>query len=96
MSNNTQTHNLPSGRIITTKDVMSLLGYKDSTTFWQFAKRCGLPFIRVSARRAVFRERDIEAFMDARTVGAPVRRPVIETAAMNYAARRGVEHREAE
>jgi hypothetical protein len=52
---------------------MRLLNYTDSTTFWQAVKRAGVPFIRISARRAIFRERDLEAWMDARTVGAPVR-----------------------
>ena len=64
---------LSSGRNFSTPEAMSLLGYKDSTTFWQAVRRAGLPFIRVSARRAIFRERDVCAWMDARTVGAPVR-----------------------
>lgn len=52
---------------------MVLLGYVDSTTFWQAVKRAGIPFVRISARRAIFRERDLEAWFDAQTVGAPVR-----------------------
>lgn len=48
---------------------MRLFGYTDSTTFWQAVRRAGLPFVRVSSRRAVFRERDLEAWMDARTIG---------------------------
>lgn len=52
---------------------MALLGYDDSTSFWQAVRRAGIPFVRISPRRSVFRERDIEAWMDARTVGAPTR-----------------------
>jgi excisionase family DNA binding protein len=61
------------GRTLRTAEAMRLLGYKDSTTFWQAVRRGGLPFVRVSARRALFRECDIEAWMEARTVGAPLR-----------------------
>lgn len=57
-----------------TKETMTLFGYSDSTSFWQSVRRAGIPFVRVSARRALFRERDLEAWMDAKTVGAPVRR----------------------
>lgn len=61
---------LSSGRNFTTEEAMRLLDYKDSTTFWQAVRRAGVPFVRVSARKALFRERDLEAWMDARTVGA--------------------------
>lgn len=68
------THSSPSligsGRILQTAEVMRLLGYGDCTTFWQAARRAGLPHIRVSARKAVFRERDVERWMDSRTIGA--------------------------
>lgn len=68
---------LTSGRTFTTEEAMRLFNYKDSTTFFQAVRRAGIPFIRVSARRAMFRERDLEAWMDARTVGAPAR-PVFQ------------------
>jgi hypothetical protein len=64
---------LSSGRTFTTEEAMRLFGYKDSTTFFQSVRRAGIPFVRVSARRTIFRERDLEAWMDARTVGTPVR-----------------------
>ena len=64
---------LSSGKILSTAEVMGLLGYTDSTSFWQTAKRSGLPFVRVSAKRAVFREQDLENWMRSRTVGAPSR-----------------------
>ena len=60
---------LNSGRNFSTTESMSLLDYRDSTTFWQAVRRAGVPFIRISARRAIFRERDLEAWMDARTIG---------------------------
>ena len=60
---------LSSGRTFKTEEVMNLLGYEDSTTFWQAVRRAGIPFVRVSTRRALFRERDLEAWMQARTVG---------------------------
>jgi predicted DNA-binding transcriptional regulator AlpA len=70
---NTPSPVLSSGRNFSTPEAMSLLGYKGSTEFWQAVRRAGIPYIRISARRAIFRERDLEAWMDAHTVGAPVR-----------------------
>jgi len=64
---------LGSGKVLSTEETMALLGYFDKTTFWQMVKRAGIPHVRLSARRAVFRERDLEAWMDAQTVGAPAR-----------------------
>ena len=61
---------LSSGRTFDTEETMRLFGYSDSTTFWQAVRRAGIPFVRISARRALFRERDLEAWMDARTVGS--------------------------
>lgn len=52
---------------------MNLLGYKGSTEFWQAVRRAGIPFVRVSKRRAIFRECDLETWMQARTVGATAR-----------------------
>lgn len=60
---------LGSGRVLSTEETMALLGYDDSTSFWQAVRRAGIPFVRISARRAVFRERDLEAWMDSRMVG---------------------------
>jgi len=60
---------LASGRILSTEETMALLGYGDSTSFWQAVRRAGIPFVRISARRAVFRERDLESWLDARTIG---------------------------
>ena len=65
---------LGSGRVLSTEETMAALGYDDRTSFWQAVRRAGLPFVRISARRAVFRERDLEAWMDDRTVGI-LRRP---------------------
>ncbi|MBC8008595.1 MAG: hypothetical protein H7067_00685 [Burkholderiales bacterium] len=74
---------LGSGRLLSTTEVMALLGYRDSTTFWQAMRRIGLPFVRLTAKKAVFREADVEAWLSARTVGAPARSSaVIETAAL--------------
>lgn len=64
---------LGSGRNFTSAEAMGILGYSDTTSFLQAAKRAGIPYVRVSARRIIFRERDLEAWMDARTVGAPIR-----------------------
>ncbi len=58
------------GRIFQTKDAMQLLGFSDSTSFWQAVKRSGLPYVRISARRAIFRETDLTAWMDSRVIGS--------------------------
>jgi len=61
---------LSSGRTFSTEEALALFRYEDSTTFWQAVRRAGIPFVRISARRALFRERDLEAWMDACTVGS--------------------------
>lgn len=60
-------------RLLTTAEAMSLFRSKDKTAFKQLALRSGIPFIRVGKRKVLWRESDLIAFMDARTVGAPVR-----------------------
>lgn len=63
-------------RILRPEAVMRQFGYSDCTTFWQAVKRSGCPYIRITKRRAVFREGDLAAWMDARMEGGPVRCPV--------------------
>jgi predicted DNA-binding transcriptional regulator AlpA len=55
--------------MLKTAEVMELFGYADSTTFWQAVRRAGIPFVRVSSRKSLFREHDIEAWMRSRTKG---------------------------
>ena len=60
---------LGSGRILSTTETMAITGHSDRTSFWQSVKRAGIPYVRISARRAIFRETDLEAWMRAKTVG---------------------------
>lgn len=60
-------------RLLTTPEAMSLFRSKDKVAFKQLALRSGIPFIRVGKRKILWRESDLIAFMDARTVGTPVR-----------------------
>lgn len=53
--------------------VMKILGYSDTTSFWQAEKRAGIPYVRISARRAIFEKRAVQAWIDQRTIGAPLR-----------------------
>ena len=64
---------LGSGRVLSTEETMRLFGYDDTTSFWQAVRRAGIPFVRISPRRAIFRERDLDAYFDSRTVGASMR-----------------------
>lgn len=68
------TRDLPGlGSFYSSREVMELLGYKDSTTFFQAVRRIGLPYVRITRSKTVFRADDLNAWMASRTVGAPKR-----------------------
>ena len=56
-------------RFLTAAQVMPLLGYSDRSAFWCAVKAAGIPFIRINARRCLFEESAVRAWLDARTVG---------------------------
>ncbi len=56
-------------RLRTTKEMMAYLGYTDADAFLEFAKKSGLPRIRLNARRIMFDPVAVQAWLDRRTVG---------------------------
>ena|GEM_PF-1039995 len=60
---------LGGARFLTAKQVMPLLSYSDCSGFWQAVKGAGIPFIRINARRCLFEESAVRAWLDSRTVG---------------------------
>jgi hypothetical protein len=60
-------------QLLTTREAMSFFRATDTASFLQLARRSGIPFIRVGARKLLWRESDLIAFTESRTVGAPIR-----------------------
>lgn len=60
-------------RMLTTREAMSFFRATDVASFLQLARRSGIPFIRIGARKLLWRESDLIAFTESRTVGAPLR-----------------------
>jgi predicted DNA-binding transcriptional regulator AlpA len=56
-------------RLRTTKEMMVYFGYADSDAFLEFAKRSGLPRIRLNSRRVMFDPVAVQAWVDRRTIG---------------------------
>jgi predicted DNA-binding transcriptional regulator AlpA len=56
-------------RLRTTKEMMAYFGYSDSEAFLEFAKKSGLPRIRLNARRTMFDPVAVQAWVDRRTIG---------------------------
>lgn len=50
-------------------EVMSLTGHRDRTSWWQWARRAGLPLIRLSARKYVIEESALRDWLASRTLG---------------------------
>ena len=65
--NNTQP--LADARFLTKENVKPITGHKDDSAFWQFVHRNGVPFVRLGARRIVFEESSLRAWLNSRTVG---------------------------
>lgn len=53
--------------------VMERYGYQDPKNAWSAIKAAGIPYIRISARRAFFREEDLRRWEDSRVVGGNFR-----------------------
>ena len=56
-------------RYLKSGEVMRVLGYSDRPAFWLAVKKSRIPFIRVNARRCLFDEAAVRAFLDSHTVG---------------------------
>jgi predicted DNA-binding transcriptional regulator AlpA len=56
-------------RLLTTSEIMGLTGHNDRSAFHQWARRAGLPFIKLSARKIVYEESAVRAWLNRRTVG---------------------------
>jgi len=48
---------------------MRLTGHSDRSAFWQWARRAGMPFIKLSAKRYVIEESAFRAWLNSRTIG---------------------------
>lgn len=68
------TNSAPSdSRFLKSDQVMTMLGYADRSSFWQSVKRSGIPYIRVNARRCLFDQRQLSAWLLRRSMGTPDR-----------------------
>jgi len=57
-------------KLLSTEEVATILGTKPKTLIiWRHKKRYDLPFVKVG-RLVKYRPQDVEAFVNARTVGA--------------------------
>lgn len=65
----TKTAPLAGVRFLKPDELFTLLGYRSRAEGWRAVKRAGVPFIRVNARKALFDEREVAAWLAARTVG---------------------------
>jgi len=54
---------------MTQREAMKLLGYSDRESFWVAIRRLGIPYSKLSERRALFRREDIDAVLKQRQVG---------------------------
>lgn len=55
--------------LLSTKQVMEYFNYKDPDAFLDFARRTGLPRIRLNARRIMFDPVAVQAWIERRTIG---------------------------
>ena len=56
-------------RLITSQELARILGYSSRPAFWEAVRRAGIPFIRINARRFMFDEAEVEAWLEKRKVG---------------------------
>lgn len=56
-------------RFLKSGAVMTLLGYKNRASFWEFVRRSGVPHIRLNPRRIVFDGRAIYDWLERRSSG---------------------------
>ena len=58
-------------RFLKSDQVRRMLGYSDSAAFWRAIREAGIPFVKITARRFMFEEAAVRAWLDSRTVGGP-------------------------
>lgn len=63
MNNNNGLNNM---ELITPSEVMSLLHYTNRASFWEAAKKEGIPFFKITKRRILFCRRGIEKWLQSR------------------------------
>lgn len=56
--------------LLSSTEVMKMLGYTDRAAFWRMCRASGLPFVRCSPRRFMFERAALEEWMKRKTVGA--------------------------
>lgn len=56
-------------RFLTSSEAQRLLRFNRRSNFWEFVRRNGIPFVKMSARRPLFEEGALRAFIESRTVG---------------------------
>lgn len=56
-------------RFLKSETVRNMLGYSDAASFWSAVRKGGIPHVRINARRIMFDEQAVNAWLDARTVG---------------------------
>lgn len=69
MHNISNTAPLAGARFLKPAEVMRLTGHSDRSAFWQWARRAGMPFIKLSAKRYVVEESAFRAWLNSRTIG---------------------------
>jgi len=64
MNNNNRLNNM---ELITPPEVMSLLHYTNRASFWEAAKKEGIPFFKINKRRILFCRRAVENWLQSRS-----------------------------
>ena len=81
MQDTSNTAPLAGARLLKPAEVMRLTGHTDRSAFWQWARRAGLPFVKMSAKRYVVEESALRAVAQkalARGTGARGLRAILE------------------
>jgi predicted DNA-binding transcriptional regulator AlpA len=53
--------------LITPSEVMSLLHYTNRASFWEAAKKEGIPFFKITKRRILFCRRAVENWLQSKS-----------------------------
>ena len=55
--------------LLKSAEVMAYLGYSNRSSFWQFIKSEGVPYIRMNSRRIMFSRPALNAWLERRAIG---------------------------
>ena len=69
------------GQFMKPAEVMKLLGYRNRSSFWQFVKRTGIPYVSLGLRTKRFETGALRSYIDAKAVGNSRRRGCVEAVA---------------